>query len=162
VPRRSHLGPRRAARPGPRARRGAGAAPALARAIGVAGVPGHPPPSRGAHPAAGRRRRPIAADPTDPGRRRRGIGRPTMSNQTVIHEETLAGGLAWSRRLKPNQVLRLTDVTGRACVSALFYNARDPIERYNMPDTLKAQHTAFLTAGRVLYSDMGRILVSVV
>ena len=28
-----------------------------------------------------------------------------------------------------------------------------------MPDTLKAQHTAFLTAGRVLYSDMGRVLV---
>ena len=45
---------------------------------------------------------------------------------------------------------------GRACVSALFYNARDPLERYNMPDTLKAQYTAFLTAGRVLYSDMGR------
>ncbi len=34
-------------------------------------------------------------------------------------------------------------------------------ERYNMPDTLKAQHTAFLTAGRALYSDMGRILCSV-
>ncbi len=47
-------------------------------------------------------------------------------------------------------------------MSALFYNARDPIERYNMPDTLKAQFTAFLTAGRVLYSDMGRILCSVV
>ena len=27
-----------------------------------------------------------------------------------------------------------------------------------MPDTLKAQYTAFLTAGRVLYSDMGRML----
>ena len=31
-----------------------------------------------------------------------------------------------------------------------------------MPDTLKAQHTAFLTAGRVLYSDMGRILCSII
>ena len=31
-----------------------------------------------------------------------------------------------------------------------------------MADTLKAQFTAFLTAGRVLYSDMGRVLVSVV
>ena len=46
-----------------------------------------------------------------------------------------------------------------ACVSALFYNARDPLERYNMADTLKAQYTAFLTAGRVLYSDMGRVLL---
>ena len=31
-----------------------------------------------------------------------------------------------------------------------------------MPDTLKAQHIARLTAGYVLYSDMGRVLCSVV
>jgi uncharacterized protein len=53
-------------------------------------------------------------------------------------------------------------VEGRACVSALLYNAREPLERYNMADTLKAQFTAFLTAGRVLFSDMGRVLCSVV
>jgi urea carboxylase-associated protein 2 len=80
---------------------------------------------------------------------------------TQLHE-TLRGGQAWSRRLARHQRLRLTDVEGRACVSALFYNALDPIERYNMPDTLKAQFTAFLTTGRVLYSDMGRVLCSIV
>jgi urea carboxylase-associated protein 2 len=31
-----------------------------------------------------------------------------------------------------------------------------------MADTLKAQYTAFLTAGRVLFSDMGRVLVSII
>jgi urea carboxylase-associated protein 2 len=31
-----------------------------------------------------------------------------------------------------------------------------------MPDTLKAQHTAFLTKGRVLLSDMGRVLCSMI
>ena len=77
-------------------------------------------------------------------------------------QEILRGGQAWSRRLARHQRLRLRDVEGRACVSALLYNARDPVERYNMPDTLKAQFTAFLTAGRVLYSDMGRILCSIV
>jgi uncharacterized protein len=75
---------------------------------------------------------------------------------------TLPGGEAWSGRLRRNQHLALVDSEGRACVSALFYNARDPLERYNMADTLKAQFTAFLTAGRVLYSDMGRVLCSVV
>ncbi|HEX3903589.1 MAG TPA: urea amidolyase associated protein UAAP1 [Polyangia bacterium] len=80
----------------------------------------------------------------------------------AVIEEGLRPGQAWSRRLRRNQVLRITDVEGGACVSALFYNARDPLERYNMPDTLKAQYTAFLTAGRVLYSDMGRILASIV
>jgi urea carboxylase-associated protein 2 len=47
-------------------------------------------------------------------------------------------------------------------VGALFYNFECPVERYNMPDTLKAQHIARLTKGSVLYSDMGRILCSVV
>ncbi len=78
------------------------------------------------------------------------------------NKETLRGGQAWSRRLGRNQVLAIEDVEGSACVSALFYNAHDPLERYNMADTLKAQFTAFLTAGRVLYSDMGRVLCSIV
>jgi urea carboxylase-associated protein 2 len=79
-----------------------------------------------------------------------------------ILKETLRGGQAWSRRMRRHEVLRLIDDEGRACVSALLYNAHDPLERYNMPDTLKAQFTAFLTAGRVLFSDMGRVLASIV
>lgn len=84
-----------------------------------------------------------------------------MNPREDLHE-ILRGGQAWSRRLARHQRLRITDVEGRACVSALFYNARQPLERYNMADTLKAQFTAFLTAGRVLYSDMGRVLCSIV
>jgi urea carboxylase-associated protein 2 len=61
--------------------------------------------------------------------------------------------------------LRLTAEGAGANLSALFFNAdgagERALERYNMPDTLKAQFTAFLTAGRVLYSDMGRILCSI-
>src|SRR5690242_5604610 len=79
-----------------------------------------------------------------------------------IFEERLRGGQMWSRVLKRGQILRLTDLEGGASVAALFYNADDPLERYNMPDTLKAQHIARLTRGYVLFSDMGRILCSVV
>ena len=86
---------------------------------------------------------------------------PLIPPDRILHREVLRGGQAWSRRLLRHQVLRLTDGEGRACVSGMFYNAREPLERYNMPDTLKAQYTAFLTAGRVLYSDMGRILLSI-
>ena len=68
----------------------------------------------------------------------------------------------WSRVLRRGQRLRLIDVEGGASVAALFYNADETTERYNMPDTLKAQHIARLTAGFVLYSDMGRVLCSVV
>src|SRR5688572_16037592 len=84
------------------------------------------------------------------------------ASSRVILEETLRGGQMWSRVLRHGQRLRLTDLEGGACVAALFYNAEDPSERYNMPDTLKAQHIARLTRGLVLYSDMGRVLCSVV
>ena len=76
----------------------------------------------------------------------------------VLWHEDLPGGCHWSAVLQRGTALRLTDVDGRANVSALFFNAHDRAERYNMPDTLKAQHTAFLTRGHVCYSDMGRVL----
>jgi len=68
----------------------------------------------------------------------------------------------WSRVLKRGQVLRISDVDGGGSVAALLFNADRPLERYNMPDTLKAQHIARITTGNVLYSDMGRVLCSVV
>jgi urea carboxylase-associated protein 2 len=83
-------------------------------------------------------------------------------NPQQQESEILRGGAVWSRRLQRGQLLRITDASGRAAVAGLFFNADAPLERYNMPDTLKAQYTAFLTAGRVLYSDMGRILASIV
>jgi urea carboxylase-associated protein 2 len=80
---------------------------------------------------------------------------------SVVLEEALRGGQMWSRVLKRGQILKLTDVEGGASVAALFFNADLFLERYNMPDTLKAQHIARLTAGNSLFSDMGRVLVSV-
>ena len=87
---------------------------------------------------------------------------PMSDSVAPLHQETLRGGSAWSRCLSRHQVLRITDTSGTACASALFYNAHEPLERYNMADTLKAQFTAYLTAGRVLYSDMGRVFCSIV
>ena len=78
----------------------------------------------------------------------------------ILFEETLHPGAAWSHILKRGTALRLTDLEGGANVGAIFYNADCPIERLNIPDTLKAQHIARLTQGFVLYSDMGRILCS--
>lgn len=82
-------------------------------------------------------------------------------SENILWQDNLHGGQTWSHVLEPGMALRLTDIEGGANVSALFYNASQPEERYNMPDTLKAQHIARLTKGFVLYSDMGRILCSV-
>src|SRR6201987_259131 len=84
-----------------------------------------------------------------------------MEENSVLWEETIQPGAAWSHVLKRGTALRLTDVEGGANVGALLYNFECPVERYNMPDTLKAQHIARLTNGFVLYSGMGRILCSI-
>src|SRR6202158_4426591 len=85
-----------------------------------------------------------------------------MEENSVFWEETIQAGAAWSHVLNRGTALRLVDPEGGANVGALFYNFECPAERYNMPDTLKAQHVARLTKGFVLYSDMGRILCSIV
>lgn len=83
-------------------------------------------------------------------------------NAPVLWEDTIQPGATWSHVVKRGTALRLTDREGGANAGAIFYNFECPTERYNMPDTLKAQHIARLTAGFCLYSDMGRILCSIV
>lgn len=84
----------------------------------------------------------------------------TDQNQPVL-EEVIPGARAWSMILRRGYTLYLTDLEGGANCSALFFNANDRLERYNMADTLKAQYTAYLTRGHVCYSDMGRILIAI-
>jgi uncharacterized protein YcgI (DUF1989 family) len=78
-----------------------------------------------------------------------------------LFDEILQPGASWSHVLKRGTALRITDLEGGANVGALFYNFECLTERFNMPDTLKAQHIARLTKDFVLYSDMGRILCSI-
>jgi uncharacterized protein len=81
--------------------------------------------------------------------------------ELVLWDEHVPGGTHWSGVVRRGNTLRLIDVAGRANASILLFNTEEEVERYNMPDTLKAQHTAYLTQGHVCYSDMGRILCSI-
>lgn len=82
--------------------------------------------------------------------------------ETVLFSETIPGGASWSMRVRRGNGLRLTDIEGGANASVLFHRADDPLERYNLPDTLKAQFIAYVAAPFALYSDMGHVLASVV
>jgi len=68
----------------------------------------------------------------------------------------------WSRVLNRHDRLKLTDLEGAANVGMMLYNRELPVERLNLPDSLKAQHTAMITTGHTLMSDMGHVLCSVV
>ncbi|WOC77689.1 urea carboxylase-associated family protein [Stutzerimonas frequens] len=85
----------------------------------------------------------------------------SLAIRSTLYEETVPGGGHTSFVLKRGQLLRLTDLEGGANVSLMLLNAQEKSERLNLPDTLKCQHTAKLTAGHCLYSDMGRVLAAI-
>jgi urea carboxylase-associated protein 2 len=84
-----------------------------------------------------------------------------MNNETFLYEEVVPGGGMWSGILRRHTTLRLTDLEGGANVGLMAYHAAQPLDRLNLPDTLKALHTAKLTRGHVLMSDMGHALLSI-
>ncbi len=77
----------------------------------------------------------------------------------IVSESTIPAGWYWSARLARGQTLRIVNTSGTPGVSAFFWNADDPSERYNAGDTVKVQWNARLSAGRLLLSDMGRVLL---
>jgi len=89
------------------------------------------------------------------------LSSPAITPSAALWNEQLRGGTHWSGVLRRGHSLRLVAQGPDANVAALFYSREQPLERYNMADTLKAQHTAHLTAGCACYSDMGRVLVAV-
>lgn len=84
-----------------------------------------------------------------------------MKPETVLEVE-VPGGWSWSHIVKRGTALKLIAADDGLNVGMMAYAAWNFSERYNMADTLKAQHISRLSAGNVLYSDMGRILLSVV
>lgn len=79
-----------------------------------------------------------------------------------IWSKTLRPGEKWSGNIGRGKYIHFKALGDDANVSMLLYNMRDTSERYNMPDTLKAQYTAHLAKGNVLMSDNGRVLASIV
>src|SRR4030095_5789569 len=84
-----------------------------------------------------------------------------MSEPPILFEENLPGGGLWSWVLRRHTTLRLTDLEGGANVGLMAFNADAPLDRLNLPDTLKAQYTAKPTRAHVRMSDMGRALLSI-
>jgi urea carboxylase-associated protein 2 len=86
---------------------------------------------------------------------------PDLPADKVMWSDILPGGGHWSYVMPRGSSLRMVALDSGANLSVLLYAARQTLERYNMPDSLKAQHTAHYTRGHVLMSDMGRALASI-
>lgn len=89
-------------------------------------------------------------------------GGAPISEGAVIHAETIPGGWYWWTPMKAGEALRLHLAHGPSAVSMVAWAAADRSERLNYADTVKVQWTAALGKGRVLFSDMGRVMFSLI
>ena len=86
---------------------------------------------------------------------------PALPEDRVMWSEIAPGGAHWSCVMPRGSAIRFVALEAGANLSVVLYAAREKLERYSMPDSLKAQHTAHYSRGHVLMSDMGRALASI-
>ncbi|WP_435635473.1 urea amidolyase associated protein UAAP2 [Pseudomonas solani] len=90
---------------------------------------------------------------------------PTPSDkhpEAAIYTAVIAAGEPFMTEVKAGQTLRLLDLEGNQAVDTLFYSARNPRERYDVQRTLRKQNRVYLSAGSVLYSNLGNPMLSIV
>jgi len=79
----------------------------------------------------------------------------------IIHSEAIAGGWYWSTLLRKGEALRVHQPSGPSSIALVAWSATDTSERLNLPDTVKVQWDTRIQKGRVLFSDMGRVMLSI-
>ena len=84
------------------------------------------------------------------------------TNTKILIDQIVPSGKPWSGIVQKGQSLRIIDLKGRQAVDFLCYNAADPEERYNAPNTIKASRTLRLTKGHTLFSDRARPILSII
>ena len=89
------------------------------------------------------------------------IGRQ-ISTDLVQARVNVPAGWYWFGRLNRGRCLRIENTQGTPGVACLLWNASDPSERFCATDTIKVQWTARIGRGRMLLSDMGRVLASII
>ena len=86
----------------------------------------------------------------------------TRAGETrVVYDEIVPAGEPWMHKVKRGQYVRIIDLEGNQAVDTLFYNSDDPAERYSAVDTLRRQANIYLTTGSRLYSNEGRVMLTI-
>src|SRR6202048_5324951 len=86
---------------------------------------------------------------------------PIAQEAVISREEVPADGYT-TVRLRRGEALRIIDIAGMSSVSMIGWREEDTSERINCADTVKVQWSAALSKGRIILSDMGRVLFSLI
>lgn len=82
--------------------------------------------------------------------------------EQAVFRHVIPAGEPYLFNLSAGQTVRLLDLEGNQAIDTLFYSAANPRERYDPQRTLRRQNRAYLGAGSVLYSNLGRALATIV
>lgn len=85
-----------------------------------------------------------------------------LQPETALYRATVPAGEPWLTEVKAGQTLRILDLEGNQAIDTLFYSAANPRERYDVQRTLRRQGNVYLGKGSVLYSNLGRPMLTLV
>lgn len=90
------------------------------------------------------------------------IQESTREAATASHTFTVDAGDYFIRRIPAGSVFRFVDSLGNQAADTLFFNAKNPAERYSAADTIREQGNVYLTAGSVLRSNLNNPMLEIV
>jgi len=79
----------------------------------------------------------------------------------AVYREVIPAGEFWLHQINKGQTLRILDLEGNQAADTLFYDARDPSNRYSASDTIQRQANLYLTTGTRLISTGGDVLLTI-
>jgi len=85
-----------------------------------------------------------------------------LNSENATARFTVAAGDYFLKEIKQGQTFRIVDLEGNQAADVLFYNAKDPSDRYSAMDTIRAQGNLYLSAGTKLISNTQNTLLTIV
>jgi hypothetical protein len=85
-----------------------------------------------------------------------------LNPSNALYRFVVNAGDYWSREIKKGQTFRIVDLKGNQAADTLFYDAKNPENRYSASDTIRTQHALYLTTGTQLMSNEGDVLLTIV
>ncbi|MES2826008.1 MAG: urea amidolyase associated protein UAAP2 [Pseudomonadota bacterium] len=85
-----------------------------------------------------------------------------LNANNIVARHHVAAGDYFLGEIKQGQTFRIVDLEGNQAADVLFYNAKDPSERYSAMDTIRTQGNLYLTTGTKLISNTQCELLEIV
>ncbi|CAB3809304.1 DUF1989 domain-containing protein [Paraburkholderia fynbosensis] len=84
-----------------------------------------------------------------------------LATREPASREVIEPGGRWSKRLETGDQLRIVDLEGQQAVDFLCYGGEMPLDRLNVPNTVKLNRSLYVSKGSTIWSDRARKMFSV-